>query len=63
MIEDITGKAIPLKETPGRQGDQVRTKADIEKARRVLGYEPSVDLYEGLTREVEWFRSALRPSD
>lgn len=28
----------------------------IEKARRILGYEPKVDLDEGLTRTIAWFR-------
>jgi nucleoside-diphosphate-sugar epimerase len=30
---------------------------DISKARRLLGYEPRVDLREGLRRTAEWYRS------
>ena len=32
---------------------------NIEKARTLLGYEPSVDLEEGLIRTIEWYRSRL----
>jgi UDP-glucuronate 4-epimerase len=32
------------------------TYADIEKSRRVLGYDPQVAIEEGLPRFVEWFR-------
>jgi len=30
---------------------------DIEKARRILGYEPEVDLEEGLRRTIDWYRA------
>lgn len=32
---------------------------NIEKARGVLGYEPKVDLDEGLTRTIDWYRRQL----
>jgi nucleoside-diphosphate-sugar epimerase len=32
---------------------------DIDKARRLLGYEPRVDLEEGLSRTIEWYRQKL----
>ena len=32
---------------------------NIEKARSLLGYEPRVDLEEGLTRTIEWYRRHL----
>jgi len=32
---------------------------DIEKARKLLGYEPRVDLEQGLLRTIEWYRSRL----
>ena len=32
----------------------------IEKARELLGYEPTVDLEEGLLRTISWYRSQLR---
>ncbi len=32
---------------------------DIDKARKLLGYEPQVDLEEGLLRTIEWYRRGL----
>jgi dTDP-glucose 4,6-dehydratase len=33
---------------------------DIGKARRLLGWEPAVEVEEGLARTVEWYRAAGR---
>ena len=41
-----------------RAGDVRDSQADIEKARRILGYEPTVSFEEGLKRTVEWYRTA-----
>lgn len=59
LIEELTGKDARFVQVPPRPGDQMVTKADIEKARRVLGYNPSTSLREGLTREVTWVREML----
>jgi dTDP-L-rhamnose 4-epimerase len=40
-----------------RVGDIRHCFADISKARRLLGYEPQVDLDEGIQRTVEWLRT------
>lgn len=37
----------------------LRGTLSVEKARRVLGYEPTVSLEEGLARYVEWYRELL----
>ncbi len=41
---------------PPQPGDVDRTYADISKARRLLGYEPTTPIEEGIPRFVEWFR-------
>jgi UDP-glucose 4-epimerase len=41
-----------------RPGDVRDSQADISKARRILGYEPTVPFEEGLRRTVEWYRAA-----
>ena len=41
-----------------RQGDVRDSQADISKARRILGYSPSVSFEEGLRLTVEWYRGA-----
>jgi UDP-N-acetylglucosamine/UDP-N-acetylgalactosamine 4-epimerase len=38
-----------------RRGDMLLSKADIGKARRLLGYEPSVLLMEGLENTMDWY--------
>jgi nucleoside-diphosphate-sugar epimerase len=40
-----------------RAGDVRDSQADITRARRVLGYEPSVSFEEGLRRTIEWYRT------
>ena len=49
----------PLHEPP-RAGDIRRSHADMDLARRVLGFEPAVGVDEGLRRTVEWFRGPRR---
>jgi UDP-glucose 4-epimerase len=48
--------------TPPREGDVRRTEADVSLARRLIGYEPRVGIEEGLSRTLEWFRSASGPT-
>ncbi len=39
-----------------RPGDIRHSVADIRAARRLLGYQPQVDVVTGLQRTVEWYR-------
>jgi UDP-glucose 4-epimerase len=45
---------------PERSGDVKHSLAAIDKARRLLGYEPRVGWREGLRLTVEWYRQRLR---
>ncbi|MCO5584810.1 hypothetical protein L7F22_038742 [Adiantum nelumboides] len=58
-LELVMGcKAIIVqKEEP--KGDVVGTFADIQKSRSMLGYNPKVDLKQGLGRMYAWFRESL----
>ncbi len=56
-IEKITGKTIQFTHLPARPGDQLSTKANIEKARSVLNFSPDTSLFEGLKKQVEWFNA------
>ncbi len=58
-VEEIIGKKVRPVRKPRRAGDQLKTQANIEKARRVLGYRPSTTVREGLEREVRWFRDRI----
>ena len=44
---------------PARSGDIRDSLADLSAARRLLGYEPIVDLAGGLEETVAWARRAL----
>ena len=41
---------------PLQPGDVPITYANIDKARRVLGYDPKTKIENGIPRFVEWFR-------
>lgn len=56
IVEEIIGKQVKVVRKPRRPGDQLRTQANIDKARRLLGYEPSTAPREGLERQVAWYR-------
>ncbi|MCB1032851.1 MAG: NAD-dependent epimerase/dehydratase family protein [Acidobacteria bacterium] len=43
-----------------RKGDIRRSKADLARARRILGYSPGTSLADGLAQTVAWFRSRAR---
>lgn len=44
---------------PMQPGDVPITFADITKARRLLGYEPTTKIADGIPKFVEWYRSAV----
>ncbi len=54
ILEDITGRKVNLDTRPARPGDQKHTAANIEKARRILGYNPATRVKEGLVEQVDW---------
>jgi len=56
-IVNIIGKDPGKRHTDRRPGDVRTTWASIERARKLLGFQPSVDFEEGLRRSVEYFRS------
>lgn len=58
-VEDILHKRITVESKPPRAGDQSRTKANIEKARKLLGYNPQTSLRGGLEAQVYWYRKSI----
>ncbi|MBN1484999.1 MAG: NAD-dependent epimerase/dehydratase family protein [Chloroflexia bacterium] len=59
LVEEIVGRPARKVVQRRRPGDQLRTQADIYKARRILGYNPSTSPREGLEREVAWVRERV----
>lgn len=58
-LQKITGSKLPMTHLPARTDDPRRRCPDITRARTLLGWEPKVDLAEGLARTVEAFRAEL----
>lgn len=50
VIKEVTGRNLPIIHKPERQGDIKRNYANISKARAMLGFEPKVELKEGLKK-------------
>jgi len=42
---------------PWRPGDVMHTKADITKAKNLVGYEPKVNVWQGLDMTVDWYEN------
>ena len=57
----LTGSASQIVFMPLPQDDPRVRQPDITRARTLLGWEPRVDVDEGLAKTIEWFRAALRP--
>jgi UDP-glucose 4-epimerase len=56
-IGDIAGTTLEAEYRPVRPGDVRDSLADIAAARALLGYEPKVDVREGLKRTFDAFKS------
>src|SRR5438067_4477654 len=59
-IEEALGKKAKINQLPEQPGDVPLTCADISKARKLLGYNPTTPLAIGLPKFVEWFLSSSR---
>ena len=58
VMNSIVGTTLQAVHAPARSGDVKDSQADISKAKRVLGYQPSVTFEAGLAKTVEWYRSS-----
>ena len=57
VLEEELGVEAKIERKPQQPGDVPQTWADIEKARRLLGYEPLTEFREGVRRFAAWLRS------
>ncbi|MEO0107746.1 MAG: SDR family NAD-dependent epimerase/dehydratase, partial [candidate division WOR-3 bacterium] len=58
LVKELTATTSEIVFLPLPKDDPTRRCPDISYARSRLGWEPRVPLREGLTRTIEWFRSA-----
>ncbi|MBI2886689.1 MAG: SDR family oxidoreductase [Chloroflexi bacterium] len=64
LAKALTNSPSPIVHLPGRPEEITRRRPDISKARRLLGWQPTMGLEEGLRKTIPWFeaRRAQRPS-
>jgi UDP-glucose 4-epimerase len=61
MIRTLTGSSSPVVQVPFEQvfgayyEETSRRRPAIDKARRLLGFEPAVSLEDGLKQTIRWF--------
>ena len=59
QLEAATGKEALQERLPDQPGDVPITWANIDKAKRLLGYSPKTSMEQGLRNFVAWYRSTL----
>lgn len=55
-LEKLLGRQATIVDAPCPPSEPLVTYADISKARRLLGYEPRVNVEEGLAQFIRWLR-------
>lgn len=58
-LGQILGRKLEIESRPIPENDPVRRRPDTTRAKERLGWQPRVDLLEGLRRTVEYFRGVL----
>lgn len=56
LIEEKSGRKAVIKYAEPQPGDVFTTYADIEKAKRVIKYNPGTSIEEGLEHFMDWYR-------
>jgi len=59
VVLEVTGSSSKIRFEPLPQDDPRQRRPDINKAKRLLGWEPAIDLRTGLQLSLDYFRSAL----
>jgi UDP-glucuronate 4-epimerase len=55
-LEKLLGKKAVIVDTPCPASEPLVTYADITKARKLLNYDPRINVEEGLSRFIDWVR-------
>ncbi|MFX0037108.1 MAG: NAD-dependent epimerase/dehydratase family protein [Candidatus Hermodarchaeota archaeon] len=59
IVEKIMGKKANFNIISKRPGDQLHTRANINKAQKILGYEPKTSLEETLRMQITWYKEKI----
>ena len=57
MVLEMTGSKSKLSFMPLPSDDPIKRKPDITKAQQMLGWEPVVDIKDGLSKTIDYFKS------
>lgn len=57
LIAKAVGEPPILRKLPMQPGDVERTFADVSKAHKLLGYEPTTTVEQGIPRFIEWLKT------
>jgi UDP-glucose 4-epimerase len=56
VVHDVSGRPVRGRRRAPRDGDFPATHADLETAKRLLGWRPRVGLREGVASQLAWER-------
>jgi nucleoside-diphosphate-sugar epimerase len=59
-IKRIADSPSAIVHLEARPEEIARRRPDISKARRLIGWEPAIDVADGMARTIDWFRDELR---
>jgi UDP-glucuronate 4-epimerase len=54
-VEKVTGKKVKVKKMPERKGEMTLTFANIDKAKKMLGYNPTTPIEESIRMFYDWY--------
>lgn len=60
FVRKFSGSSCEEKHGPTKKGEQLRSVIDYSKAKKLLGWEPTVPLEDGLRRTVEFFKGVVK---
>jgi UDP-glucuronate 4-epimerase len=59
-LQKASGLTARIERLPVQSGDVTRTRADITKARAMLGYSPKTSFEEGVRKFYRWWQGQER---
>ncbi|MBI5964605.1 MAG: SDR family NAD(P)-dependent oxidoreductase [Chloroflexi bacterium] len=57
LVEELTGKKANVQYGPPNLADMFMNQANVTKAREMLGWNPQVNLHEGIRNLIEWYKA------
>ena len=55
ILEQMLGREANIEREPAHPADMLANWADVSKAKRLLGWQPKVDLEHGMQNLVDWY--------